>query len=92
MFNAFEKSYEIGLGMTSTDNFVIEGGNTWEGYMCYILFILASFLISIVFLNMMINIMGDSFEFVMDERDLNASIEKLRILDDCRHLINTDND
>ena len=45
--------------------------------MCYILFLLASFLIMIVFLNMLIAIMGDTFSQATQEAENNARITKL---------------
>ena len=45
--------------------------------MCYILFIAATFSTQVVMLNMLIAIMGDTFERVIENRDVNAIKTKL---------------
>ena len=53
----------------------------------YVLFILSSFIIQITFLNMLIAIMGDTFDRATEERENNARETKLRIMGDYVHLI-----
>lgn len=75
--NAFENQYELGLGefrtgeMANGDSSVI---------LCYILFILATFFIQIVFLNMLIAIMGESFSEALEEKENNARMTRLNIM------------
>ena len=61
-----------------------------QGTMCYILFLFATFLIMIVFLNMLIAIMGDTFSQATQEKENNARITKLQIMGDYIKLINQD--
>ena len=56
----------------------------------YIFFILATFLIQIVFLNMLIAIMGDTFSKVTENKDNNARKTKLEIMGDYIDLIDRD--
>ena len=55
--------------------------------MLYTLFFLATFFIQIVFLNMLIAIMGDTFGRETENQDLNARITKLDIMTDYVDLI-----
>lgn len=88
-FDAFVNSYELSLGEYQVENFLVPNGSKWEAFMCYFLFILATFLIQIVFLNMLISIMSDSFSYAMMEKNLNANSEKLRILGDYIHVFDS---
>ena len=81
--NVFQNQYELSLGEFRIDKFV-EGPNAaW----CYILFCLATLLIQIIFLNMLIAIMGDSFSQAIEEKELKGRLEKLHIMSDYTHLI-----
>ena len=65
--------YELGLGEFNITEF--NNPDDQENYtraMCYLLFILATILIMIVFLNMLIAIMGDTFDNNTIERDINS--------------------
>ena len=84
-FDAFETMYELGLGEFNTEPYM---DNNHQGLMCYILFLLATFLIMIVFLNMLIAIMGDTFNQATAEKENNARITKLKIMGDYITLIN----
>lgn len=55
--------------------------------MCYLLFLASTFLIQIVFLNMLIAIMGDTYAEASEQSDNNARITKLEIMEDYIHLI-----
>ena len=86
--DAFESQYELGLGEFKLDNYNNDG--SYQVKLCYILFIGSTFLIMIVFLNMLIAIMGDTYAQVSSEANSNARITKLEIMEDYIHLINQD--
>ena len=50
--------------------------------MCYAFFILATFIVQIVMFNMLIAIMGDTFDKVTEFRDINATKSKLELMSD----------
>ena len=81
--NVFQNQYELSLGNTKLGVFV-DGPNS---DMCYVLFFSATFLIQVVFLNMLIAIMGDSFSQAIEQRELNANKEKISIMGDYINLI-----
>ena len=56
-------------------------------FLVYLLFVMSSFLIQITFLNMLIAIMGDTFDRATEERDNNARQTKLKIMGDYIDLI-----
>ena len=56
------------------------------------LFILSTFIIQITFLNMLIAIMGDTYDRATEERDNNARAIKLKIMGDYVNLILKDED
>ena len=58
VLDTFEYVYELGLGEFQTDSF---STSSRQGAMCYCLFLAATFLINIVFLNMLIAIMADTY-------------------------------
>ena len=60
--------------------------------MIYLLFFLSSFLIQIMFLNMLIAIMGDAFDQATEKREINATSTKLKIMGDYVDLILKDED
>ena len=60
--------------------------------MIYLLFFLSSFLIQIMFLNMLIAIMGDAFDQATEKREINATSTKLKIMGDYVDLIVKDED
>ena len=55
--------------------------------MLYVLFFASSFLIQIMFLNMLIAIMSDAFSEAMANKENNATITKVNILGDYIDLI-----
>lgn len=61
-----------GLGEFGTDRF--EGSR--DDKMIWVMFIVSSFITNIVFLNMLIAIMGDTFTKVTEEQDRFALIER----------------
>ena len=58
--------------------------------MLYVLFFASTFLIQIMFLNMMIAIMGDAFDKATENRDNNATQTKVKIMGDYIDLIEKD--
>lgn len=75
--NAFENQYELGLGEFKTGE--IANGDT-NVILCYILFILASFFVQIVFLNMLIAIMGETYTEALEDKENSARITRLNIM------------
>ena len=63
--NSFYNQYMLSLGEFSIDNF--EAGP--QTILCYVLFLLATFITQITFLNMLIAIMGDSYAKVMESSE-----------------------
>ena len=82
--DTFEYVYELGLGEFHTDSFTTSGRH---GAMCYCLFLAATFLINIVFLNMLIAIMADTYAMATEQKENNARITKLKIMGDYIQLI-----
>jgi len=74
----FLNQYLLALGEFNFGNFA----NQPQAILCYVFFIGATFFTQITMLNMLIAIMGDSFERVMENRDVNAIKMKLNFMDD----------
>lgn len=70
--------YLLALGQFDLENFADQP----ESYLCYIFFLLATFITQVVMLNMLIAIMGDTFERVIENRDVNAIKTKLQLIGD----------
>ena len=60
------------------DNF----GDHPQKMLVYVLFVLATFISQLTMLNMLIAIMGDSFDKVIENKEVNGIIMKLEILND----------
>ena len=75
--DSFESMYELGLGEFDTEGYGTDDGSSY--YLCYTLFLGATFLITIVFLNMLIAIMGDAFDRASENKDVDARRTKLQI-------------
>ena len=58
----------------------------------YVLFFLSSFLIQVVFLNMLIAIMGDAFNQASESKEVKSRLTKIKIMSDYIHLINLSDD
>ena len=56
-------------------------------FLIYLIFLLSTFVIQITFLNMLIAIMGDTFDRATEEKDNNARLTKLSIMGDYIDLI-----
>lgn len=78
VIDAFENQYELGLGEFKNDQF----NKSDYALLFYVLFFFATFFIQIVFLNMLIAIMGDTFDRVTEERFYNSRLTKLQIMAD----------
>ena len=59
-----------------------------EMYFCYLFFIGATFVTQVVFLNMLIAIMGNTFDQVIERRAQYALVTKLSILSEYYYVIN----
>ena len=70
--------YLLSLGEFDTENYGSEGGDTLP----WIVFIAATFITQITFLNMLIAIMGDTFARVSEAKEQSALSEKIQILAD----------
>jgi len=77
MLDAIIDQYMLGLGEFGTDNFKGKGK-----FLAWIYFLLATFITQITFLNMLIAIMGDTFDRVSEAREQSALKEKINILSD----------
>lgn len=77
--------YLTGLGEFDT------GGYTYEGspniYMAWFFFLLATFLVAVVFMNMLIAIMGNTFGEVLVIQDQSALFEQINMMSDFVWLI-----
>ena len=84
-FNVLLNQYELSLGEFSTDNFIkaSDGGDT----VAWIVFGGATMITQITFLNMLIAIMGDTFDKVTESREQSALVEKIRILADYVYVV-----
>lgn len=78
IFDSFQNMFELTLGEYRLEQFA-EGD---YAFIFYLVFIVAAFFIQIVFLNMLIAIMNDTFTRVTDERFFNSRLTKLEILAD----------
>ena len=82
VINALIYSYKIALGDFSTTKFM---GLNRE--VIWIFFVAATFLLQITFLNMLIAIMGNTFDHVLDNKQESSMKERISILADFRLLI-----
>ena len=61
-----------------------------EVNMCFGFFILATFFVQIVMFNMLIAIMGDTFDRITENRSINAIKSKLELLTDLIGVLDTE--
>ena len=78
-FDAWIVQYLLGLGEFEVDNF---GGESQ--LQLWILFLIATFLIQITFLNVLIAVMANTFDMVQEQTNEAAMHEKINILNDYR--------
>lgn len=74
--NIMINQWLLALGEFNIDSF--EMGT--QASMCFIFFVLATFFSSVTMLNMLIAIMGDTFERITENRDLNKTRTKLGLM------------
>ena len=86
--NMFINQYMMALGEYNMDNF--ESGSQMG--LCYSFFLFATFSSQIVMLNMLIAIMGDTFERTIENRELNAVKTKLELVAELSRNIKSDGD
>jgi len=84
-FNVVLNQYELSLGEFDTENYLSggEGGDS----IAWILFCVATLITQIMFLNMLIAIMGDTFDRVTESKEQSALVEKIRILADYVYVV-----
>ena len=70
-FDAIMSQWQLGLGNFFTDPFSNDSGYI----LCWIYFVLATFFTQITFMNMLIALMGVTFERVSDAKERNALME-----------------
>jgi len=69
----------LALGEFSTlENFA----DNEQGKLAYIFFIIATFVSQLTILNMLIAVMGDTYERIIENKDVNSTMTKLTIMDD----------
>ena len=61
-----------------------------EVSLCFVFFILATFFVQIVMFNMLIAIMGDTFDRITENRSINAIKSKLELLTDLIGVLDTE--
>lgn len=81
--NAFYNQYMLSLGEFTIDAF----DDNPQTYLCYIFFLVATFLTQITFLNMLITLMGDTFGRVYESKNQFATMTKLEIMADYTAMI-----
>ena len=89
VLDAFQNQYELSLGEYQLESY--EEAES-RRLMLYVLFFASTFLIQIMFLNMLIAIMGDAFDQATENRENNATITKVRIMGDYIDLIARDDE
>ena len=75
--DAFVRSYLVGLGEFGMDNFTGEGGA-----LIWFFFLLATFITQLLFMNLLIAIMGDTFDRVQEVKVQAAAKEKISMITD----------
>ena len=74
--NMLLNQYELALGEFNMDGF----SNGPQENLCWIFFILATFFSQITMFNMLIAIMGDTFERIIENKELNSTMTKLELM------------
>ena len=86
-FDSFEMQYEMSMGEVNTDSFTREDGASPA--VAYGLYLCSTFLVQLVFLNMLIAIMSDTFAEASLNAANNARISKIEIMADYVHAIDS---
>jgi hypothetical protein len=76
--NLLLNQYLLALGEFNMDNF----DDKPQSVLCYIFFILATFITQLTMLNMLIAIMGDTFERITENKEVNSTMTKLELMSD----------
>ena len=84
--NAALNQYELSLGEFDTEDRFRGAGDGGDDE-AWIIFIVATMITQIMFLNMLIAIMGDTFDRVTESRAQSALVEKIRILADYVYVV-----
>ena len=84
IFNSFLFMYRLTLGDFSTKQFM---GERLSSNYIWLVFVAATFLLQITFLNMLIAIMADTFSHVMDNAEESSMKERISILNDFRLIL-----
>ena len=84
VFNAFENQYELSLGEYEIESY---RGVEVRQFLVYLLFVMSSFLIQITFLNMLIAIMGDTFDRVIEQKPTYSLKNKLMLMASMKGII-----
>jgi hypothetical protein len=82
LLDSFVSMWSLGLG-----DFDIELYAYMESDLLFLFFLIASFITNVVFLNMMIAIMGDTFEKMTEKRERNGLRERTLLYADFMHFI-----
>ena len=88
--SVFLNQYELSLGEFDNENFI--PGSDGGDEIAWITFMGATLITQIMFLNMLIAIMGDTFERVTESREQSALAEKIRILADYVYVVPYENE
>ena len=80
--------YLLMLGEFNMDGFETHPNTA----LCYILFVFTTFITQITFLNMLIAIMGDTFDKVIDQRPTYSLKNKLMLMADMQSIISKEKD
>lgn len=87
LINSIINQYLLALGEFSTlENFAEQP----HAGLCYVFFVLATFFTMLTMLNMLIAIMGDTFERVTENKELNSIKTKLKIVSELMYNIPLD--
>ena len=82
--DAFMNMYELGIGEFEIDAY---RSNERNVLLINLLFVVSAFMIQITFLNMLIAIMGDTFDHCTEQKENNGRLTKLSIMNDYVNLI-----
>ena len=85
--DAFMNMYELGIGEFEIDAY---RSNERNVLLINLLFVVSAFMIQITFLNMLIAIMGDTFDHCTEQKENNGRLTKLSIMNDYVNLISQD--
>merc|ERR1719458_472195 len=78
--------YLLALGEFNMDSFA----ENPQSAICYVFFILATFITQLTMLNMLIAIMGDTFGRVMEKKEVNGTKTKLDLMRDLAAVMTND--